>query len=289
MPNSSIIPILENGVQVYPETIEEAVSDANGVTLDVKMADILNRITVLEHQKEMDQLLARVSNNYGGIVGKEDVVETFFRSLGADGTNDIWGKIKALYMPCLAIPSDGAKALYNIITEINYPGSSYTVEAKRGIGPTTMGGSIGANFISTILDENMSGFCVVTQSARQTLSNSSGAMIGIYGTYITWKRTEITVSDGTSSASVPNNDAFTKPNFIVLSKKENGLRTLSGRDGNTTTDVTKQNNDLYLSGPAAWADTSIYALCDGLTADESAIVSAAIETFITDFGIECAN
>ena len=145
--------LLENGVQYYPETLEEAVSDANGVTLDVKMADILNRITVLEHQKDMDKLLARVSNNYGGIVGKEDVVETFFRSLGADGSNGIWAKIKYLYMPCLAIPSDGAKALYNIISETNYPGSNYTVEAKRGVGPTTMGGSIGPDTMSTTVSD----------------------------------------------------------------------------------------------------------------------------------------
>ena len=238
---------------------------------------------------DIGDLMSEVTAKFGGITDSAPV-EAFFRSLGADGSNNIWGKIKALYMPCLGVPADGADALYDIIGKQNYPGSSYTVESKRGVGPTTMGSNIGALTVPPeLVDDSLSGFFIVTQSARQTLGSSSSNLIAIGGISVVWNKGALAFNDGSVTVGLPVADNFNSPQFGVLSKKTNGVRTIMAKDTSKTSAVAKVSNTYCLSGPSSWADTAVYAICENLTSDDAAIVASALDTFITDFGVVSAN
>lgn len=243
---------------------------------------------------DISELLSEVSSNYGGITDIAPV-ETLFRSLGADGSNNIWGKINRLYMPVLGVPGDGIKALYDIITKKNFPGTGYTIEAKRGVSPTSLGDSIGSlKLTDTILQENQSVFTIFTQSARQSLGNSSGVLSSFRGATISWQKAAIKIiGHNSTSKDLTNSTAFTRANYAVISKDEDGSRTFFAHEeqsaGALSVNMASSNEYLYLSGTSAWAATSLFALCDGLTSAEAAIVAAALDKFITDFGILCVN
>lgn len=239
---------------------------------------------------DIGDLMSEVTDKFGGITDAAPV-EAFFRSLGADGSNNIWGKIKALYMPCLGVPADGADALYDIIGKQNYPGSSYTIESKRGVGPTTLGSSIGALMEPPELvdDDSLSGFFIVTQSSRQTLGSSSSNFISAGGINVVWNKGALSFNDGSVIVGLPVADNFNSPQFGVFSKRTDGVRTIIAKDTSKTSAVAKVSNTYCLSGPSSWADTAVYAICENLTSDEAAIVAAALDTFITDFGVVSAN
>lgn len=237
---------------------------------------------------DSEPIVEEIADNYGGIGGRIDVVRNFINALGADGTNDIWTKIKYLYMPVLSIPEDGIKAMYDIIRKENYPASYYTVESNRGVGPTTLGSTIGQLILPSDLvdDDSLSGFCVFTQSSRQTLGSSSGLAISFCGLDVTW--TSNAISFG--GTSVATSTGFTAPQLIVFSKKVNGGRTVIGRDDDTTATTTAKSSDVIsISGPQSWMDTSIFALCKNLTPEEAVVVADALNDFIDDFGIACVN
>lgn len=238
---------------------------------------------------DIGDLMSEVTAKFGGITDTAPV-DAFFRSLGADGSNNIWGKIKALYMPCLGVPADGADALYDIIGKQNYPGSSYTIESKRGVGPTTLGSSIGAlTEPPELVDNSLSGFFIVTQSSRQTLGSSSSNFISFGGISVVWNIGALTFSDGSVTDSIQVADNFNSPQFGVFSKKTDGVRTIIAKDISKTIAVAKVSNTYYLSGPSSWADTAVYAICENLTSDDAAIVASALDTFITDFGVVSQN
>lgn len=243
---------------------------------------------------DIGDLMSEVTAKFGGITDTAPV-EAFFRSLGADGSNSIWSKINHLYMPCMGVPADGADALYDVIGKQNFAGSNYTVEAKRGVGPTTLGGTIGTGDLPSGMDNsNMSYFCVIAQSARQTLSSSSGAATACGGIYVNWQKatnyTLAEVSDGTTSASIFDTGAsFNSPQIVIVTAPSNGTRTIMGADYVNTAESEKQSNTFHISGWNSWTDTAIFAVCTGLTAEDAAIISAALSTFITDFGVVSAN
>lgn len=236
---------------------------------------------------DSEPIVAEIAENYGGIGGRIDVVRNFINALGADGTNDIWTKILYLYMPVLSVPGDGVNALYDIIGKGFYPGSYYTIESNRGVGPTTLGNTIGQLVLSAGLvdDDSMSGFCVFTQSSRQTLGSSSGLAISFCDLDITWKANQVEFG----GTSVGTSTGFTEPQAIVFSKKVNGVRTVVGRDDDTTSTTEKSSNVISMSGPQSWIDTSIFALCKNLTPEEAFVVADALEDFIVDFNITCIN
>ena len=238
---------------------------------------------------DISGLLSEVSSKFGGI---SDItpVETFFRALGADGSNEIWPKIKCLYMPCLGVPTDGANALYDIIGKENYPGSNYTIEAKRGVSPTTLGQSIGESSIpSGIDDSNMSFFGVITQSSRQTLGSSSGEAMRVGGIIINWQSVSFVLTDETNPLLMIPSGGFLNPIPFVLTSPENGMRTLIGKQGQNTAEISKTINYFNLSGRTSWADSSILAICSGLTAEDANVVLTALNSFITDYGVVSAN
>lgn len=243
---------------------------------------------------DIGDLMSEVTAKFGGITDPAPV-EAFFRSLGADGSNSIWSKINHLYMPCLGVPADGADALYDVIGKQNFPGSDYTVEAKRGVGPTILGGTIGEDDLPSGMDNsNMSYFCVLAQSARQTLSSSSGRAVSCGGIYVLWEKasnvTFATVYDGTKGASIYDPGAsFNSPQIVIVTAPSNGTRTIMGADNVNTTAAEKNSDTFHLSGWGSWVDTAIFAVCTGLTAEDAAIISEALSTFIADFGVVSAN
>lgn len=240
--------------------------------------------------RDSDPIVARIAENYGGIGNRIDLVRRFIDALGADGTNDIWSKIQYLYMPVLAVPEDGIKAMYEIIWGGFYSGS-YVIEANRGVGPTTLGQSIGYSTLPSgfIDDDSLSGFCVFTQSSRQTLTGSSGGVTNFCGLETTWRSSYIEFGGSSAANRVDISTGFTKPQAIVFSKKVNSERTVIGRENETTITTAKSTDNIYINGSTSWADTSIFALCKNLTPAEAAVVAAALDDFIDDFGIECVN
>lgn len=241
---------------------------------------------------DISDLLEEVSSNYGGISDMTPV-ETLFRALGADGSNQIWGKIKNLYMPVLAVPGDGIKSMYDIITKDNYPAQNYTVETGRGIAPTTLGNTIGSMSCDTsITNDNISLFTIFTQSSRQTLGSSSSVIINNHGITITWLKATISITgddySGDDKMSLTNSTQFTRANYVALSRSENGARTAVsyGTQDSHQMEPASGNTNITIGG---WAATSLLAICDGLTSEEAVIVGTALNNFITGFGIPCVN
>lgn len=238
---------------------------------------------------DISGMLSKISDNYGGIGDDIAKVETFLRALGADGSNDIWTKIKALHMPCLAAATDGSKAVYDIISDTIPTGpANYTIEEKRGIGPTTMGGTTG-NIVASISNALISGFTVATKSARQSLS-SSAAAVSTLGYYrFMWDKTAAKVTVNSNPfASVSSQSEFTVPKSMALSCKENGYRTLATSDGVTNPTSDSDTADLtryVIAGDSCWCDIAIMGVCEGLTAEEAPIVAAALDAFAASFGV----
>ena len=241
--------------------------------------------------KDISKLLNEVQTNFGGVGDNIGIVENLFRALGAGGNNGIWAKIKNLYMPVLSIPSDGINALYDIIAKTDYPGSNYTIETKRGVSPTTLGGTIGSKVSSAeITTSGASFFCVVTQSSRQTLGSSSGVFSQAYGITINWEKNDFRVSGASStSLTVSHSDQFTKPCYLAVSADTNGVRHCVTRGGYLDGALTAGSAYDMLSGSSSWASTAVFACCEGLTPGECDIIASALDTFITDFGVLCVN
>ncbi len=241
--------------------------------------------------KDISKLLNEVQTNFGGVGDNIGIVENLFRALGAGGNNGIWAKIKNLYMPVLSIPSDGINALYDIIAKTDYPGSNYTIETKRGVSPTTLGGTIGSKASSAeITTSGASFFCVGTQSSRQTLTGASGALCQVHGIAFSWQKNNFRVSGASSTfLTVPNSDQFTKPCYMAVSADTNGVRHCVTSGGYIDGALTAGSADDVLSGISSWAATAILACCEGLTPGECDIIANALDTFITDFGVLCVN
>ena len=240
---------------------------------------------------DVSAILNRISDNYGGATSI-DAVRALLVALGADGSNDIWGKIKALYLPVLSVPTDGANALYDVISEDGYPGENYTIETKRGIRPTTLGTNIGrdATYPAGMTSAGISLFAVATLSSAQSLSGSSGVFTAVGDLKLTWRLSTIDVDSGRDSSQVQiaNATGFTKPVPVAVSCIENGERTVVAPGGtNHNTLAASTLLDLYLSGSNAWCATAILGVCEGLTATEASAVVSALSTFITDFGVLC--
>lgn len=239
---------------------------------------------------DISGLLTEVQNKFGGITDITPV-EDFFRALGADGSNEFWSKIKALYMPCLGIPTDGANALYDIIGKSNYPGNNFTVESKRGVGPTTLGSNIGSASLPDGLDNsNLSYFLIVTQSSRQTLGSSSACLTSVGGLNNVWMNENLNVSDGNLTKAVTITGGFTTPQPLIVTSPVNSQRTvIASANVAGQTGVEKKSNTFYLSGIDAWADTALLAICDGITADDIQTIMPALQNFIRDYGIVSIN
>lgn len=241
--------------------------------------------------KDISELLSEVQAKFGGIGSDINVVESLFRSLGADGSNDIWPKIKNLYLPVLGLSTDGDNALYDVIEKTNYPGSNYVIEEKRGVSPRTLGGTIGSKATNAnITTSGASFFFICTQSSRQTLGSSSAQMCAFYGMDIIWEKTQLKVNGGnTTTLSIPNRAAFSAPGYIVVSAEENGTRHCAARGETLNGTLSVKVATDILSGYGSWAATSLLACCEGLTSAECGVIATALDTFITDFGILCVN
>lgn len=239
---------------------------------------------------DISGLLAEVQNKFGGITDITPV-ENFFRALGADGSNGLWSKIKALYMPCLGIPTDGANALYDIIGKSNYPGNNFTVEPKRGVGPTTLGSYIGSASLPDGLDNsNLSYFLIVTQSSRQTLGSSSGDFTTVGGIDNNWRGANLVISDRVNTKVVVCTGGFTTPQPLIVTSPVNSQRTvIASANVAVQTGVEKKSNTFYLSGLESWADTALLAICDGITADDIQTIMPALQNFIREYGVVSAN
>ena len=239
---------------------------------------------------DISGLLAEVQNKFGGITDITPV-ENFFRALGADVSNGFWSKIKALYMPCLGIPTDGANALYDIIGKSNYPGNNFTVEPKRGVGPTTLGSNIGSASLPDGLDNsNLSYFLIVTQSSRQTIDSTSSGFTQIGGIGNAWQNGYFNVSDGVNQRAVRLTGGFTTPQPLIMTSPVNSQRTvIASANVAGQTGVEKKSNTFYLSGIESWADTALLAICDGITADDIQTIMPALQNFIREYGVVSAN
>lgn len=258
---------------------------------------------------DMSGLMSTLMTKFGGITSEnKSVVEDFLRALGADGSNNIWSKIKHLYIPCLGITSDGDDALYDIISGNNFHKNGAVATSKiydkRGVGVTTYGTekgqTIGTESVSGITADNQSYFASFTRYPHQTssvLSSSSGTQVvlgtinpatGIAGKWEVANMTCPYMGDSTKNIQVANPSGFSSPNWIVLSCRENGSRTMYTADGHTTSSALES----YASAPgvahisAGYVITSIFGVCAGLTASEAEAVSSAISTFVTAYGID---
>lgn len=239
---------------------------------------------------DISGLLAEVQNKFGGITDITPV-ENFFRALGADRSNVLWSKIKALYMPCLGIPTDGANALYDIIGKSNYPGNKFTVEPKRGVGPTTLGSNIGSASLPDGLDNsNLSYFLIVTQSSRQTIDSSSGDFALVGGIYNLWQVGNLAIGDKVNTKIVACTGGFTTPQPLVVTSPVNSKRTvIASANVAVQTGVEKKSNTFYLSGTESSVDTALLAICDGITADDIQTIMPALQNFIREYGVVSAN
>ena len=239
-------------------------------------------------------LLAEVQNKFGGITDITPV-ENFFRALGADDSNPIWSKIKRLYMPCLGIPTDGANALYDIIGKNNFPGSDFKIEAKRGVTPTTQGGSIGLdNLPGDINDSNLSFFFVITQRTDISIGSSAAEVLNIGNIQVIWEKSVgynlFRLSNNGIETSIDQRGGFTSPQPGVVSSPENGYRsTIGSADYVNTTAIQPSTTKFSLSGTRTYADTAVLAICDGLTSTEISTVLDALNNLISDYGIVSAN
>jgi len=246
---------------------------------------------------DISGLMSTIVSNYGGLTDANKApVEAFLRSLGADGSNGIWPKIKHLYMPCLAVSTDAdSNSLYDIITEgtypKSYPSTTVVIEDKKGVEPASMaGGTEGIGYSSLtdgLTDSSMSLFASFTLALGHPLQSSSGAQVQLGEIVFKWEASVMSCAViGGSTASIPKATGFDTPNWIVMSAKDNGSRVIVCDDDELTTSVlTSTNNTTYFNLAKGYCCTSICGVCDGLTAAEARIVSSAIRTFTTDFGI----
>ena len=250
---------------------------------------------------DISGLMNTLMSKFHGITSSNKAsVEAFLRALGVDGSNNIWSKIKHLYMPCLGIPDDGDNALYDIIGGSNFPKTDYattaTIEAKRGVVPTSRGSTIGTVALSGITAANQSFFASFTRYSLQSIGQSSGVQVQLgsnsTGLGAKWENTVMTsayMGDSSVKIEVSKDTGFSTPNWIVLSCRENGSRKMICADNNTTSSTLESS--LTVAPAVAhlakgYVCTSIFGICDGLTASEASTVSSAISTFITAFGIE---
>lgn len=239
---------------------------------------------------DISGLLTEVQNKFGGITDITPV-EKFFRALGADDSNPIWSKIKRLYMPCLGMPTDGANALYDIIGKNNFPGSNFKIEAKRGVTPTTQGGSIGwDNLPAGISNSNLSFFFIITQRTDLSIGSSAAEVINMGGIQVQWEKNIFRMSNNSIETSVAQSGGFTSPQPGVVSSPENGYRsTIGSADYVKTTAIQPSTTKFSLSGTRTYADTAVLAICDGLTSTEMSTVLDALNNLISDYGIVSAN
>lgn len=243
-------------------------------------------------QDVVDKIKAKLS----GVGNKETAVYNLINALGASSPNSgIWSKIKAFYIPCLAIPSDGGNVFYDIISDsVMTESNSYQIEAKRGVMSTIANNPLSDINLSGITADNTSMFAVVTQRTDTTLGSSASMCIRANNLVLSWKKNGSSVGD----AIDPNTrnittDAITEfasePETFVVSAMDDGNRTLITNEGAATGTIEFTVLNFYCLCYRSYAVTSLFGLTDGLTASEAATVSNAIKAFITAYGIECVN
>lgn len=232
-------------------------------------------------------LMEEITTNYGGISDTAPI-EHFVKALGADGSNAIWGKIKALYMPVLSASTDGLNAFYDIIgkEKLNVT-NAYTIEASRGVGPTNFGSSSGEFTKGGMTQDGASMFGLVTKSPRQSISSNAGILSILYNMKFNWSVSTVSVQDGTNTATINHTDGFTKPVAYALTAKESGGRTLFSKGQTKTNASLSATPDSFYVYAGSYCDISIFGMCEGLTSEEAAIIEAAIDTFVTEFGVLC--
>lgn len=247
---------------------------------------------------DISGLVSTLVSNYGGLTNANKAsVETFLRALGADGSNSIWPKIRHLYMPCLAVSTDAdANSLYDIITGGSYPKSNpsttVVIEDKKGVEPAVMaGGGEGIGYYSltedALTDNTMSFFVSYTRALGHDLQNSSGIQTQLGSIVFKWENTvmNIAVIGGSNNCTIEKPEGFATPNWVVMTAKDNGSRTVVSADGETTTSILTSDNTTYFNLANGYCCTSICGVCAGLTAAEARIISAAIGEFVSGFGI----
>lgn len=244
-------------------------------------------------QDVVDKIKAKMS----GVGNKETAVYNLINALGASTpTSGIWSRIKALYIPCLAITTDANNVFYDIIADtVQTDGAtdSYKIEAKRGVMPTTAGDALGQVSLSGITADNTSMFAIVTQRTDTTLSSSASFVAIGNGVRLMWKANGscvcLNANDSNKIITGAIADFASSPETFVLSAVSGGSRTFITNEGTETGNVEFTASEKYQLAGASYAATSLFALADGLTASEAETISTALQTFITAYGIECSN
>ena len=241
-------------------------------------------------------IVNKIKAKLSGVGNKETAVYNLLDALGASTPNSgIWSKIKALYIPCLAIPSDGGNVFYDIISDsVITESNSYQIEAKRGVMSTTVNNPLSDVSLSGISADNTSMFAIVTQRTDTTLGTSASMCIRANHLVLTWKKNGSSVGDATD----PNERNITtgaitefasEPETFVVSAMDGDSRSLITNEGVATGIIEFTTFNSYCLCFRSYAATSLFGLTDGLTTSEATTVSNAIKAFVTAYGIECVN
>lgn len=239
----------------------------------------------------ISELMNDIATNFGGISDLSPI-EHFVKSLGADGSNGIWGKIKGLYMPVLATSTDAEKVFYDIIGKgiLKVIEGSYVIEEKRGVSPNPIGISLaqGMEIPAGISNDGVSMFGLVTKSPRLNLQNSAGQLHELLGMRFKWENSAgNSIWDASNDfIQVANETAFTIPAKFVLTSVENGTRTFLS-NGLSASGSLLPEGSIFSFGRSVYCDISIFGICEGLTSSEASVIENAIDTFVTEFGVLC--
>lgn len=239
-------------------------------------------------------IVNKIKAKMSGVGNKETAVYNLIDALGADTpSSGIWSKIKALYIPCLAVTADADNVFYDIISDtVQTEANSYKIEAKRGVMPETKGQSLSTHSLSVTAD-NTSMFGIVTQRTDATLGSSSGVFASFNGLNLNWQTQGmscISASDTTSKIVTSTiSDFANTPEAFALSAASGGSRTFVTNEESKTGSLSFTTTDNYRLASASYAALSVFGVCDGLTAAEAATVHSALQTFVTAYGIECSN
>jgi hypothetical protein len=202
----------------------------------------------------------------------------------------------------LGVAADGDNALYDIITGDTYPKTGATGDAyifdKRGVGTYNdsehRGLHIGSVALSGITAANQSFFASFCRYSGQTLSSSSGFQVQLgpdasaNAVGVKWETSVVNFQTTAGAVTVGINKTGWDTNYAIMSCKESGSRKFITANGDTTSSGLESN--LTVAPTVAFLErgyviTSMFGICDGLTAAEATTVGTAISTFISAFGI----
>lgn len=237
-------------------------------------------------------IVNNIKAKMSGVGNKETAVYNFVNALGAGTPNSgIWAKMKALYIPCLAIPSDGQNAFYDVISDtVIEETMAYQIESKRGVMPQNVGSGLSYRSTDVTLN-NTSAFLIATQRTSQTLGSSAARVAKCMGINFEWNKTGARAANDAGTSSLKTgaiNDFATNPETFVLSAVANNERTFITNEGTVSGELIGETGS-YQLGTTSYAALSVFGLASGITASEAATISTALQTFITAYGIECSN